>query len=108
MKSERGSPATVDLFTSLNKVYLGSTINHQIINNTAIIIDSHFKYLDTLTSKPSNATGINANTTANNRASLSHIDFKIIINKQTGKSHLLINFFILVLDWIPKLTKIFQ
>ena len=46
-------------------VYLGSAINHQMIENTAYIINnrammfnSHSKYLDTLISKPFNALGI--------------------------------------------------
>ena len=33
---ERGSPATVDLFTSLNKVYLGSTIKEGRIGEVGL------------------------------------------------------------------------
>ena len=58
-----------------------------------MMIDSHSKYLDTLTSKPFNAQGINTTTTAHNPVLISllikysRICVLIIINKQIGMSH---------------------
>ena len=66
------------------------------------MIDSHSKYLDTLTSKPFNAQGINTTTIAQFplRISLlikySHICELIIINKQIGIIHFSNNFFIYI------------